>query len=180
MKKVFLIMLSALCLMACGGGDGDSPVDVEVDKAPKQSELSSEINGIKIVDAVYNRNAYELRFYSVPFEKRYDYPYYRIDVGNYDRFEHVKLGDYRVSKCTIHKVVGDNKSEYIYAWSVQLDRNSEYNVKESRLGIIGSSDPEWFSIKADITRLLDAKGDYIDNYQLRYEGKVQEVDMLTY
>lgn len=183
MKKVFYVLMCALCagFMSCGDdGDDAHRGGVEDVTTPKLSVLASEINAIRIVDAVYNRNFYELRFYSVPFDNRYNYPYYRIDIKNYDRFEHMKMGDYRVASCTIRKVIGDNSSGYIYEWSVELDRESEYKVKESHLGIAGSADPEWFSVKVTITRLLDAVGDYIDKYSLTYEGKVKEVYMLTY
>ena len=183
-KNVFLVLMSVLMctgFAACGGDDNNDPLGgVEDVKTPKLSALTQEIKNIRIVDAVYNTNVYEMRFYSVPFDKRYDYPYYRIDVKNYDRFDHMKLGDFRVQSFTIRKVIGDNDSGYVYEWSVTMDRDPEYKVKESHIGISGSTDPEWFSVKTDITRLLDATGGYIDNYQLRYEGKVKEVYMQTY
>lgn len=178
-----LALLAVVCagFVACGSDDSNDPLGgVEDVKTPQPSVLTQEIKDIRIVDAVYNTNVYEMRFYSVPFDKRYDYPYYRIDVSNYDRFSHMKMGEFRVQSFTIRKVIGDNNSGYVYEWSVGIDRDSEYKVKESHIGISGSTDPEWFSIKADITRLLDATGNYIDNYQLRYQGKVKEVYMLTY
>lgn len=183
-KNVFLVLMSVLVcagFAACGSDDSKDPLGGEEDvKTPKPLPLTQEIKGIRIVDAVYNTNFYAMRFYSVPYDNRYDYPYYRIGVSNYDRFDHMKSGDFRVRSFIIHKVIGDNNSGYIYEWSVEIDGDSEYKVKESHVSITGSTDPEWFSVKADITRLLDATGGYIDNYPLRYEGKIKEVYMLTY